>query len=132
MGAFRSYSSLEEALKFELERPATDEVAATDCRLLKTRRGLILISGIKHAKVGLVVTHTAIRRRWSGDVWSEWHHEKGRLVRTSKPRGKWTEVWCAPIYSAIVVVGKISYDNWMAVQEISATYGKEVIRVRGY
>lgn len=96
MGAYRKKANLNQSLVYELNRPATDEVAA---ELIMDGRG----SRIYYPRVGLLVSEPAAFKVFNGDCFSE--YENNRLVKTRNPRGtaKYREAWCHPVYTAIVV-----------------------------
>ena len=94
VGAYGKAESLEEALAWELSQTTRLEVAA--CPM---HRG----SDVPHCSVGLLIARKALRRKHSGDVWSEYTAE-GTLMGTRKPRKSGHgEAFVAPRYTGIVV-----------------------------
>lgn len=118
MGAFgRSDHSLYAALSFELAS-CNREVAAEP---IKHR------SYIDHARVGLLVSRKAVKKVFSGDVWSQ--NENGKLVKTRKPIGNHSEAFCSPDYVAIVVKGNnnFSLEILADIKKISKEYKLPII-----
>lgn len=104
MGAFRKVAPLHEALKYELNRPVTDEVAVEP----------INADGQQvNAKVGLLVDKKAVVKTFRGDCWSE-RRPDGRLCKTRNPRlapGRHMEAWANPRYTGIIVSAGVYRDR---------------------
>lgn len=123
LGAFRKRGTLHESLAHELNRDPSEKVAA-DPRYRNKR--------VNHARVGLIVHNRAIRRKFNGDVWSEYFN--GTLNRTRAPQEvpeSHGEAWVHPVYVAIAVNGKISKKSWKTVQWFSETYNLPIRRLTG-
>ncbi|MEG3070987.1 MAG: hypothetical protein RQM92_09435 [Candidatus Syntrophopropionicum ammoniitolerans] len=103
MGSFRKAGTLHEALKFELSRRISDEVAVEP----------IGGSGQQvNAKVGLLVDKNAVIKAFNGDCWSE-HDGWVQLYKTRNPRAsnsRHREAWACAIYTGIVIASGIYRD----------------------
>ena len=135
LGAYGKGPSLVDSLRFELTRPKTDEVAAEP---IDNRNGLKFVS------IGLVVKRRAVRRVYSGDVFSQPCNRLGlpclqdengfcdetcpgcrQLRTTRKPKhgSLHGEAICNPDYCAIAVRGVITPKAWKIVKVFSKAFG---------
>ena len=76
MGAYGHHGSLEESIRFELSRKATDEVAC---------EGICGFTNINHCRVGLLVNPKNIVLGFNGDCYSV-KENNGKLKKTRNPR----------------------------------------------
>ena len=112
LGAFGRAPSLHEALQWELEGK---RIVACE-PLLPSEGG----RSILWSKVGLEVAPSAVRRVFHGDVWSI---RVGKtLVGTRRPEDaphKWGEAFARPVYTAIVLRGRVSKQVFATVKWFS-------------
>jgi len=120
LGAFRKNREsrgLYSALCFEIKQIQRKHIAAE-----KLQHGR---SFIQHAKVGLLVKNSAVVKKYSGDVWSE-YNSNGTLRKTRRPDiaiSNHTEVFCRPEYLGVVLKStKISQTALQAVSRFAAEY----------
>ena len=124
LGAFAKGGTLAESIQYEINRSATDEVAAE-----YIKEGL---SEIRHARVGLLVASKALIKRFNGDCYSVL--ENGKLVKTRNPKdtgSQHIECWVNPIYKGIVVKGKISKSAFMTIRHIAGINNIPVMILKG-
>lgn len=131
LGAFRGVNqTLLESLEFELNR--IDEVA---CEPLQNGKSMICQS-----KVGLLVSPTAIVKRFNGDCYSEYNNE-GFLYKKRNPKhtsSSHKEVWAKPVYTGIVVKGRTEGEGFLnlskeareTILEVSKKYSLPIFELK--
>jgi hypothetical protein len=100
LGAFRKSNSngLLDSLVWETSQ--NDRTALAAERLVKGK------SRIHGSKIGLLVKNRSLLRKFSGDVWSEYDPDTGKLIKTRHEHSAYsshTECFVRPDYCGIVV-----------------------------
>ena len=124
LGAFGKSGSLAESIQYEINRAATDEVAAE-----YITSG---VSQIHHARVGLLVSNRALLKKYNGDCWSVL--ENGKLVKTRNPKhagSSHLEAWVNPIYKAIVIKDRISKQAMTEVKHLASINDLPILILKG-
>ena len=122
LGAFRKGGSLHNSLKWELKENRR-EVAAE-----------VLVGGQSHvqAYIGLRIARGAVRKVFRGDVWSEVTARGTSLKMTRSPSSfsDHTEAFCKPLFTAIVLKGKVSKKAFKTVLWWSKAMDLPIERIR--
>ena len=128
IGAFGKGESFSESMKFELNRPITDEIACE--RLESSKKNKIMNPKIQHCGVGFIINKKHVFKNFNGDCWSL-RDEEGRLYKTRNPKvakSNHLESWAYPVYSKIVVVeNKITSKILKEVKYFARKFNLEIV-----